>query len=197
MKKSPAQAISEILEPLKEFPLITSEMNDLNFSMDESHPHPRLNAAGLSVDFSRACISQAVLNELLTIAESKHLTEQIQLLIHGAELNNTEQRAAHHTALRLPENLQNRVEVTTTQHEINRISEQLRTEQWRGRDDATITDIVNIGIGGSDLGPRMICHALANYADGPKVHFVANVDPSDLECTLQALSPSNTLIIIS
>ena len=61
----------------------------------------------------------------------------------------------------------------------------------------TIKDIVNIGIGGSDLGPRMICHALAHYADGPKVHFVANVDPRDLESTLQALSPSNTLIIIS
>ena len=197
MKKKSEQATSELLQLLKELPLPNSGMNDLNFSMDESHPHPRLNAAGLSVDFSRACISQAVLNELLTIAESKHLTEQSQLLIHGAELNNTEQRAAHHTALRLPENLQNRVEVTTTQHEINRISEQLRTEQWRGRDDATITDIVNIGIGGSDLGPRMICHALANYADGPKVHFVANVDPRDLECTLQALSPSNTLIIIS
>ena len=197
MKKKSEQATSELLQLLKELPLPNSEMNDLNFSMDESHPNPRLNAAGLSVDFSRACISQAVLNELLTIAESKHLTEQIQLLIHGAELNNTEQRAAHHTALRLPENLQNRVEVTTTQHEINRISEQLRTEQWRGQDDATITDIVNIGIGGSDLGPRMICHALANYADGPKVHFVANVDPRDLECTLQALSPSNTLIIIS
>ena len=123
---------------------------------------------------------------MLTIAESKDLTKQIQLLIHGSELNNTEQRAAHHTALRLPKTYKI-VEVTATQHEIQRISEQLRMEQWRGRGDATITDIVNIGIGGSDLGPRMICHALVNYADGPKVHFVANVDPRDLESTLQAL----------
>ncbi|MEE3239960.1 MAG: glucose-6-phosphate isomerase [Pseudomonadota bacterium] len=185
------------LQSIKPLMPSTGNMRDLNFSSDPNAIDPRLSAAGLTADFSRACISQAVLNELITIAESKDLTEQIQLLIHGAELNNTEQRAAHHTALRLPENIQNRVEVTTSQHEIQRISEQLRTQQWRGRDDATITDIVNIGIGGSDLGPRMICHALASYADGPKVHFVANVDPRDLESTLQALSPSNTLIIIS
>lgn len=197
MKENPEQAIPEVFESLKKFPLPSSQMNDLNFSMDDSHSHARLTAAGLTIDFSRARISQKVLNELLSIAESKHLSEQIQLLINGAELNNTEQRAAHHTALRLPEQQQDRVEVTATQHEIKRISDQLRTQQWRGRSDTTITDIVNIGIGGSDLGPRMISHALANYADGPKVHFVANVDPRDLECTLQALSPSNTLIIIS
>ena len=197
MNKKSEQATSELLQSLKELPLPNSEMNDLNFSMDESHSNPRLSAAGLTVDFSRATICQEVLNELLSIAESKHIGEHIQLLLNGYELNNTEQRAAHHTALRLPENLQNRVEVTASQHEINRISEKLRTGQWRGQDDATITDIVNIGIGGSDLGPRMIYHALANYADGPKVHFVANVDPRDLECILQALSPSNTLIIIS
>ncbi|MAV75204.1 MAG: glucose-6-phosphate isomerase [Cellvibrionales bacterium] len=197
MKKKSEQSTSELLKSLKELPLYSSGMNDLNFSMNECYPNPRLSAAGLTVDFSRASISQGVLNELLSIAESKHLVEHIQLLINGYELNNTEQRAAHHTALRLPENLQNRVEVTATQHEIKRISEQLRTEKWSGQDDLTITDIVNIGIGGSDLGPRMICHALANYADGPKVHFIANVDPRDLECTLQTLSPSNTLIIIS
>ncbi len=189
--------LSDQLQSLKPLMPPTGNRKDLNFSSDPNAINPRLSAAGLTVDFSRACISQAVLNELLTIAESKHLTKQIQLLTHGAELNSTERRAAHHTALRLPENLQNRVEVTTSQHEIQRISDQLRTQQWRGRDDATITDIVNIGIGGSDLGPRMVCHALANYADGPNVHFVANVDPRDLESTLQALSPSNTLIIIS
>ena len=83
----------------------TGNRKDVNFSSDPNAIDPRLSAAGLTVDFSRTCISQAVLNELITIAESKHLTKQIQLLIHGAELN-TEQRAAHHTALRLPENIQ-------------------------------------------------------------------------------------------
>ena len=109
MKRKQDQATSELLQSLNELPLPNSEMNDLNFSMDESHPHSRLSAAGLTIDFSRATICRGVLNELLSIAESKHLGEHIQLLINGSELNNTEQRAAHPTALRLPENLQNSV----------------------------------------------------------------------------------------
>ena len=174
-----------------------SDVNDLNLSHDTFQENARLSAAGLTIDLSRAIINQEIFDELISFAETMGLREKIQALIDGAEVNNTEQRAAHHTALRCPPAKQGRAEVTATQNKIKDISDRLRSGQWRGHSDAVITDVINIGIGGSDLGPRMITHALSNFADGPNIHFVANVDPRDLETTLQVLSPSTTLIIIS
>tara|TARA_B100000767_G_scaffold271820_1_gene298231 strand:+ start:1314 stop:2999 length:1686 start_codon:yes stop_codon:yes gene_type:complete len=174
-----------------------NDINDLKFSHGSVEENARLSAAGLTIDLSRAFINQEILDELILFAETMGLSDQIQALIGGAEVNNTEQRAAHHTALRCPPAKQHRAEVTATQHKIKGISDRLRSGQWRGHGGSVITDIINIGIGGSDLGPRMITHALSHFADGPNVHFVANVDPRDLETTLQVLAPSTTLIIIS
>ena len=157
-----------------------------------------VDAAGLSVDLSRNFVNQVILDELVALANTQGMAEKIKQLIAGEEVNNTEARAAHHTALRLPDSAQTRTDVSETQQKIKALSENLRNKSWRGSNDTEITDVVNIGIGGSDLGPRMACNALSSMAThGPRVHFVANIDPRDLETVLQDLKPASTLILIS
>lgn len=157
-----------------------------------------LEAAGLSVDLSRSGIDQNIVNALISLAKKHQLEAHIQSLLAGDEVNNTEQRAALHTALRVPVQSNPKAEVVEAQQQMQVIAESIRNRRWRGSGDSDITDVVNIGIGGSDLGPRMVCSALAGLAtQDTRVHFVANVDPRDLELTLQNLKPQNTLFIIS
>ncbi|MDG1938890.1 MAG: glucose-6-phosphate isomerase [Pseudomonadales bacterium] len=157
-----------------------------------------IDAAGLSVDLSRNFVNQAILDELVALAKKQGISEKISQLIAGEAVNNTEARAAHHSALRLPDSIQTRPEVSATQQKIKTLADSLRNKTWRGSGNTEITDVINIGIGGSDLGPRMVCNALSSLAsEGPRVHFVANIDPRDLETTLQGLKPASTLILIS
>ena len=119
-----------------------------------------IEAAGLSVDLSRNFVNQVILDELVALAKTQAMPEKINQLIAGEEVNNTEARAAHHTALRLPDSAQTRSDVSDTQQKIKALSDNLRNKSWRGSNDTEITDVVNIGIGGSDLGPRMVCNAV-------------------------------------
>nr|WP_237457578.1 glucose-6-phosphate isomerase [Pseudomaricurvus sp. HS19] len=162
-----------------------------------------LQAGPLFLDYSKSHLDDTTLQLLLNLCEHQQLDSAITRLLHGAEVNNTEQRPAWHTALRyransvIPEPSVH-AEVKATQAKMRAFVEQLHNQQWNGFDGDTITDVVNIGIGGSDLGPRMVCRALSDYhRPGLKVHFVANIDGAEIHQVLQGLNPATTLFIVA
>lgn len=157
-------------------------------------------APHLIADFSKQCIDQESLAALLSLGEEKHLAEAINNLYAGKKVNNTEQRAALHMALRghVPsESPDIADEVRTTQQQMADFVSAVHNGRWQGKDGETITDIVNIGIGGSDLGPAMATEALQDYHH-PDIncHFVSNVDPAQIDHVLPGLNPGRTLFII-
>ncbi|WP_198332289.1 MULTISPECIES: glucose-6-phosphate isomerase [Psychrobacter] len=162
-------------------------------------------AGALYMDYSKQCIDDAVLEKLLTLANSCELPTRIDALMQGAMVNTSEERAALHTALRLPESAkldvdgQNVVaDVHDSLSQVARLSERVRSGIWRGFSGKAITDVVNIGVGGSDLGPLMATTALDEWADTDiEVHFVSNMDGTQLDNLLKHLNPETTLFIIS
>lgn len=159
----------------------------------------------LYMDYSKQCIDEQVLASLLQLAESCELSTRIDALMQGAMVNTSEERAALHTALRLPESAkldvdgQNVVaDVHDSLSQVARLSERVRSGTWRGFSGKAITDVVNIGVGGSDLGPLMATTALDEWADTDiEVHFVSNMDGTQLDNLLKHLNPETTLFIIS
>ncbi|BFM01540.1 hypothetical protein Psyaliredsea_01870 [Psychrobacter alimentarius] len=164
-----------------------------------------VRAGALYMDYSKQCMNEQVLENLLQLAESCELTTRINALLQGAMVNTSEQRAALHTALRLPETAtlnfdsQNVVaDVHRSLTQVARLSERVRHGTWRGFSGKAITDVVNIGVGGSDLGPLMATTALDEWADTEiEVHFVSNMDGTQLDNLLKHLNPETTLFIIS
>ncbi|MEK6805165.1 MAG: glucose-6-phosphate isomerase [Pseudomonadota bacterium] len=156
-----------------------------------------LEAAGLYLDYSKQRASSETRALLLKLAEQQDLSQWIARLFAGEPVNSTEQRAAMHMALRnrsgKPMQAQGRdvtPDVLTVLKRVSVFADQIRSEK-------KITDVVNIGIGGSDLGPRMVCDALADFADGPRAHFVANVDGAQLLSALKGLKPATTLFVVT
>lgn len=145
-----------------------------------------LEAAGIYLDYSKQRVSAETRALLLKLALQQDLSGWIKKLFAGEPVNSTENRAALHTALRS----RDMPEVLAMQARVNGFAEKIRREK-------KITDVVNIGIGGSDLGPRMVCDALADFADGPRTHFVANVDGAQLSAVLKQLKPASTLFIVT
>jgi glucose-6-phosphate isomerase len=159
-----------------------------------------LDAAGLTVDLSKNHLDTAILNGLSNLADEMRLPEAIDDLLTGKSVNCTEQRAAHHSQLRdFDQQGQPRhPEVADSLQKMLATAEKIRSGHWPGFTGKAISDVVNIGIGGSDLGPRMVCQALAPYHDTDvNCHFVSNCDPSDLHQTLQGLNPETTLFVVS
>jgi len=162
-------------------------------------------AGALYMDYSKQCINDAVLENLLNLADSCELSSRIKSLLQGAMVNTSEERAALHTALRLPETAKLQVgtqDVVADVHQslarVARLSERVRSGTWRGFSGKAITDVVNIGVGGSDLGPLMATTALDEWADTAiEVHFVSNMDGTQLDNLLKHLNPETTLFIIS
>lgn len=159
----------------------------------------------LYMDYSKQCIDDTVLTNLLNLANSGDLQDRIKALLQGAMVNTSEERAALHTALRLPASAQLQVgtqdvvmDVHNSLTQVERLSARIRNGTWRGFSGKAITDVVNIGVGGSDLGPLMAATALDEWADTSiKVHFVSNMDGSQLDNLLKRLSAETTLFIIS
>ena len=179
---------------------------DKLFAQDtERTTHFSTQAGALYIDYSKQCIDDIVLDNLLSLANSCELSERIDFLLQGAMVNTSEARAALHTALRLPATAKlqvGRQDVVADVHksllQVERLSERVRTGTWRGFSGKAITDVVNIGVGGSDLGPLMATTALDEWADTDiKVHFVSNMDGTQLDNLLKHLSPETTLFIIS
>ena len=162
-------------------------------------------SGALYMDYSKQCLDDTVLESLLNLANSCELSARIQSLLQGAMVNTSEERAALHTALRLPAtaNLQlDNQDVVADVHQslgqVERLSERVRSGTWRGFSGKAITDVVNIGVGGSDLGPLMATTALDEWADTcVEVHFVSNMDGTQLDNLLKHLNPETTLFIIS
>ncbi|MBS3786227.1 MAG: glucose-6-phosphate isomerase, partial [Gammaproteobacteria bacterium] len=132
--------------------------------------HYSIEAAGILLDFSKQPVDAAVVADLVALAEARELPHYRDAMFAGERVNETEGRAALHTALRaatettLPEVKDARARMTS-------FAEDIRSGAWTGITGAPIKDVINIGIGGSDLGPRLAVDALAPLADGPRIHF--------------------------
>ena len=158
------------------------------------------------LDFSKNRITDETLSLLLQLAQQAGLTEAIGKMFSGDAINQTEGRAVLHVALRNRSNTPILVGGKDVMPEINDVlarmksfTERVRSGAWTGYTGAAITDVVNIGIGGSDLGPVMVTEALKLYADDQKlrVHFVSNIDGTHVYETLQTVRPETTLFLIA
>ena len=153
-------------------------------------------------DYSKTAIDAGAMALLLDLAAERGVEARRDAMFAGEKINDTEGRAVLHTALR---NLDAAVivdgtdvmpEVRETLARCEAFAEDVRTGRFTGQ-GGKITDVVNIGIGGSDLGPAMGAIALSPYADGPRLHFVSNVDGAQIAETLAPLDPATTLVIVS
>lgn len=164
-----------------------------------------LSAASLFLDYSKNRIQDETFSLLMELARQSRVEEKRDAMFAGSIFNNTEHRAVLHTALRAPKSAtilfdgKNIVpEVHAVLDRMAAFTEQIHSGKWTGCTGKRITDIVNIGIGGSDLGPRMVCQALRPYHKPDlAVHFVSNVDGHDLDAVLGKVSPETTLFIIA
>ena len=164
-----------------------------------------LSVAGLFLDYSKNRINGKTVQLLLDLARECKVEAQRDAMFNGDKINLTEQRAVLHTALRSPRNQAIMLDGQDVSRDIHAVldsmrsfTERVRSGQWTGHTGKAITDIVNIGIGGSDLGPKMVCQALRSFAQpNLTMHFVSNVDGHDLDATLSKLNPETTLFIIA
>lgn len=158
----------------------------------------------LTLDYSKCAIDDDLLEGLIAVAKAANLESRRDAMLSGKAINTTEDRAVLHTALRAPGDARIEVDGHNVVPEVHAVlkaagafADSVRTGAATGATGKKITDIVNIGIGGSDLGPVMVTLAMAPYHNGPKVHFVSNVDGAHIADTLSALAPETTLIIVA
>jgi len=162
-------------------------------------------AAGLFLDYSKNRITDQTLKLLIQLAEKSGLRERIEAMFRGDKINITENRAVLHVALRAPKEASTIVDGENVVPQVHAVldkmadfSNRIRTGEWKGHTGKRIRNIVNIGIGGSDLGPVMAYEALKHYSERALTfRFVSNVDGTDFAETVYDLSPSETLFIVS
>jgi glucose-6-phosphate isomerase len=170
------------------------------FDADENRAESfHASAAGIQLDYSKHLLSASALSSLIQLAEQAGIPESIEQLFSGAHVNNTEDRPALHTLLRAssggdqPERFE---EVRSARERMQVMAQRLYHGEHSGYSGAAITDVINIGIGGSDLGPRLVTQALRPFHGKVQCHYVSNVDPADLLDTLDGLEPATTAFII-
>ncbi|QJP12300.1 glucose-6-phosphate isomerase [Starkeya sp. ORNL1] len=158
----------------------------------------------LLLDFSKCSLTADTLASLLALARAVKVEEKRDAMFAGVHINFTEDRAVLHTALRnrtatpfVVDGQDVRGDVAKVLADMAAFAEGIRSGALKGSTGKPITDIVNIGIGGSDLGPAMVTLALAPYHDGPRAHFVSNVDGAHLYDTVKPLDPETTLFIVA
>ena len=164
-----------------------------------------LQAGTIFLDYSKNLITDDTMSLLLNLARQENLESFRDEMFSGEEINFTEHRSVLHTALRQQSekpifiNGKNiKPDIDAVLEKMKVFSEQVREGKWLGYSGKEITDVVNIGIGGSDLGPKMVIHALTPFVSKKiKMHFVSNVDGSQMAETLNLLNPETTLFIIS
>ncbi|APE30982.1 glucose-6-phosphate isomerase [Halomonas aestuarii] len=164
-----------------------------------------LRVGGLFLDYSKQPVSDEVLDKLIELAEHSALVQRRAQMFSGDIINVTEDRPVLHTALRnlgegplMVDGQDVMPEIQRTREQIRTFSEAVRNGEWTGFDGQRITDVVNIGIGGSDLGPNMACRALLKHRQpGLGFHFVSNVDGAHIQKVLSRLDPATTLFIVS
>jgi len=163
------------------------------------------DAADLHVDLSKNLLDDSVLAALLALAEEVGLEARREAMFRGEHVNATENRSVLHTALRLPAGAHLEVdgkevvgEVHATLERIYAFADRVRSGAWTGATGERIRTVVNIGIGGSDLGPVMAYAALQPYVqDGLECRFISNIDPTDVATKLAGLDPATTLFIVA
>ena len=156
-------------------------------------------------DYSKNRISDETVSLLLKLANDVNLPEWIEKQFKGEPVNHTENRAVLHTALRDQSNnplvvdgVDIMPEIKQERERVKQLAEKIRTRKWRGATNQAITDVVNIGIGGSHLGPLMVNEALRTYAlHDLNIHYVSNVDENHINDTLEYLNPETTFFIIA
>jgi glucose-6-phosphate isomerase len=164
-----------------------------------------INAAGIFLDFSKNILTKETFSLLLNLAQERDVKNWIEKMFSGEKINITENRAVLHTALRnrsdepiLLDGKDVMPEIKKVLNKIRVFSEKVRSGSWKGYTGKKITDIVNIGIGGSNLGPAMAVEALTPYTDpNLNFHFVSNVDGTHIAETVKTLNPETTLFIIA
>lgn len=156
------------------------------------------------VDYSKNRITEETLNKLLALAKETELKNAIDSMFNGEKINRTEDRAVLHIALRNRDNTPIYVDGKDVMPDVNAVlekmhqfSERIISGEWKGYTGKAITDVVNIGIGGSDLGPFMVTEALRPYKNHLNMHFVSNVDGTQIAETLKPLDPETTLFLIA
>ncbi len=160
---------------------------------------------GILFDYSKNIIDTETISLLIACAESTGLRRETARMFSGEKINNTEDRAVLHTALRNRSNSPVYVNGEDVMPAVNAVLGKMKnfagrvhSGEWKGFSGKRISDVVNIGIGGSDLGPNMVCDALKPYAKfGIDVHFVSNVDGTHIHETLKKLDPETTLFVIA
>jgi glucose-6-phosphate isomerase len=164
-----------------------------------------LSVGDLYIDYSKHRVTRETLSLLLDLARAANLERHRDDMFAGVHINTSEDRAVLHVALRMPRGTELIVDgqdVVSDVHEVldrmGDFTDRLRSGEWRGATGERITTVVNIGIGGSDLGPVMVYDALRHYADaGISARFVSNVDPADMVAALDGLDPAKTLFIVA
>jgi glucose-6-phosphate isomerase len=162
-------------------------------------------AAGLFLDFSKNCITDKTLKLLLQLADESGLREKMDAMFSGAKINVTENRAVLHVALRAPKGETILVDGKNVVPEVHAVldkmtafSNRVRSGEWKGHTGKCVKNLINIGIGGSDLGPVMAYEALKHYSERSLTfRFISNVDGTDFVETTRDLDPAETLFIIS
>lgn len=172
--------------------------------VDQDRSFLRLTAAGISADFSRQRVDQSACEALLHLIDQTSVTDLRDRMYRGDAINSTEGRSVLHVALRAPESDHLMVEGVDVSHDVQSVldrmrhfSDQIRSGQWRGATGKPINRVINIGIGGSDLGPAMAYRALHDFEiPGLSCAFVSNVDPQDMSEALDQSDPERTLFIV-
>jgi glucose-6-phosphate isomerase len=193
MESNPVMAAQAAIHALPAAPTLNSL-----FANDPSRFEKfSASQSDLLLDYSKTNLTEETRTHLLNLAAESHVAEKRDAMFAGEKINTTENRAVLHTALRNTSNTPVLVDGVDVMPEVNKTLAALYKFADTIRADKTITDVINIGIGGSDLGPAMVTLALAPYHDGPRLHFVSNVDAAHLADTIKTLNPENTLVIVA
>ena len=181
------------------------QMRQLFADNDQRFPQLTVDAAGLFLDYSKNRLDADTIALLVDLARERGVETQRDAMLRGDKINLTEHRAVLHTALRLPRGKSLVVDgrdvvpdVHAVLDQVRDFTDKVRSGAWLGYSGKPITDIVNIGIGGSDLGPKMAVLALRSFAHPRlKMHFVSNVDGHDMDAALALVNPETTLFIVA
>ena len=193
------QALQKHYETIKE-----SQMRDMFAKDPERFNKFSLKLENMLLDYSKNRINEETMKLLVDLAKASGVEEAREKMFTGEKINWTEGRAVLHTALRNRSNKPVMVDGKDVMPDVNAVLAKMkafcakvRSGEWKGFTGKKIKNVVNIGIGGSDLGPVMITEALKHYADGPEVYFVSNVDGTDFVETTKNLDPEETMFIVA
>lgn len=181
------------------------EMRSLFAADPQRFDRLSVEAAGLFLDYSKNRLDGRTLELLAALARERGVEARRDAMFAGERINNTENRAVLHTALRAPRGSKLVVDGQDVNADVHAVLDRIRTftdavrsGEWLGHTGKPITDVVNIGIGGSDLGPKMVVLALRHYTHPRlKMHFVSNVDGHDMDAALSQVDPETTLFIVA